>query len=106
MTPLTRPSTYPLYAPCPCLQAYLRVRQQAGVEEMGDLVLALAAEMMSFDFYPTFTSAFEVSNKVVELYMLRSGCDVCCTSDSDRTAITRWEAQLAAKAAADGRQGE
>ena len=38
--------------------------------------------------------------QVVELLMLRSGCDVCCTSDSDRTAIQRFEARLAAERAA------
>lgn len=79
-------------------QAYARVRQQEDVAEMGDLVLSLATELMSsHDFGPSFTSAFEVSNKVVELLMLRDGCDVCCTSDSDRTAIARFEAQLAAQ---------
>lgn len=46
-------------------QAYARVRQQEGMDEMGDLVLALSTELMtSFDFYPTFTSPFDVSNKV------------------------------------------
>lgn len=130
--------------PPACRQAYLRVRQQEGMAEMGDLVLGLATELMSHDFGPTFTSAFEVrkkstpgvgwairvtqhhqhphatsastafqppltrpptplqtrhqvSNKCVELLMLRQGCDVCCTSDSDRTAIQRFEAQLAAE---------
>jgi len=35
------------------------------MEEMGDLVLGLATEMMtSFDFHPTFTAPFEVANKV------------------------------------------
>ena len=33
---------------------------------MGDLVLALAGELMTFDFWPTFTDAFSVSNKVSE----------------------------------------
>lgn len=145
----------PLYLTPPVLraQAYLRVRQQEGMSEMGDLVLGLATELMTcgFDFQPTFTSPFDVSpaplekrnsraaspsshqrpctplhprcmlpnparqtppatlttkppcpahqvsNKCVELLMLRQGCDVCCTSDSDRTAIQRFEAQLAAE---------
>lgn len=46
-------------------QAYLRLRRDEAVEEMGDLVLSLSTELMtSFDFHPTFSSAFEVSNKV------------------------------------------
>lgn len=36
--------------------------------------------------------------QVVELLMLRSGCDVCCTTDADRSAISRYEAQLEAEA--------
>lgn len=80
-------------------RAYLRLRRDEAVEEMGDLVLSLSTELMtSFDFHPTFSSAFEVSNKVVELLMLRSGCDVCCTTDADRSAISRYEAQLEAEA--------
>lgn len=42
----------------------------------------------------TFVNAFEVSNKVVELLMLRAGCEVCCTSPQDRSAIQRYEQQL------------
>ncbi|KAL4451818.1 hypothetical protein ABPG75_007480 [Micractinium tetrahymenae] len=79
-------------------QAYLRLRREEGVQEMGDMVLSLSTELMtSFDFHPTFSSAFEVANKVVELLMLRSGCDVCCTTDADRSAISRYEAQLGGK---------
>ena len=49
---------------------------------------------------PTLPRASTPSMQVVELLMLRSGCDVCCTSDSDRTAIQRFEARLAAERAA------
>ncbi|PRW57522.1 hypothetical protein C2E21_4288 [Chlorella sorokiniana] len=75
-------------------QAYVRLRRQEGVSEMGDLVLGLATELMtSFDFMPTFTSAFEVSNKATELLMLRGGVTCSC---SDPGAIARYEAALAA----------
>lgn len=37
-----------------CRQAYLKLRRQEGVSEMGDLVLGLATELMTgFDFGPT-----------------------------------------------------
>lgn len=42
--------------------------------------------------------ATSLLTQVVELLMLRSGCDVCCTTDADRSAIARYEAQLAAEA--------
>ncbi|KAI7836057.1 hypothetical protein COHA_010059 [Chlorella ohadii] len=76
-------------------QAYARLRRQEGVSEMGDLVLGLATELMtSYDFMPTFTSAFEVSNKATELLMQRSGITCSC---GDPGAIARYEAALAAE---------
>lgn len=67
---------------------------------MSDLVLGLATELLGgFDFHPTFTSAFEVSNKVVELLMLRGGCVVCC---ADTEAIARYEAVLQEERAGAG----
>lgn len=45
-------------------RAYTRVRQREGVEEMGDLVLELAGELLPYDFAPTFTDAFSCANKV------------------------------------------
>ena len=39
-------------------------------------------------------SPLQVSNKVAELLMLRQGCDVCCTTAQDRSAIQRYEEQL------------
>ncbi|KAI3437861.1 hypothetical protein D9Q98_000307 [Chlorella vulgaris] len=77
--------------------AYRRLRQKEAGMDMGDLVLGLANELMPFDYTPTFTCAFSISNKAVELLMMRQGLDVCCTSESDRTAIQRYETQLAAK---------
>ena len=35
------------------------------------------------------------TRRVVEMLMLRQGCEVCCTSEADRTALERYAAQLA-----------
>lgn len=81
------------------------------MDDCSDLVLAMAGELLSFDFHDSFTSAFEVSNKasmaagctpwagrasrtlsysqVVELLMMRSGIDVCCQSPEDKSALDR-----------------
>jgi hypothetical protein len=39
----------------------------------------------------------QVSNKVVELLMLRDGVDVCCTSEEDKTLLDRYSKHLAAQ---------
>jgi hypothetical protein len=31
----------------------------------------------------------QVANKVIELVMMQSGCDVCCTSEADRERMER-----------------
>ena len=36
----------------------------------------------------------QVANKVVELVMMKGGCDVCCTSEADRERMERIEAGL------------
>lgn len=81
-------------------KAYFRLRSEEGLSEVGDLVLSMVNELLAFNFGPTFVNAFDVTNKASELLMLRAGCDVCCTSEADRTAISRYEAQLAAEKAA------
>lgn len=49
-----RCASIPRSAPLPWRQAYLKLRRQEGVSEMGDLVLGLATELMAgFDFMPT-----------------------------------------------------
>ena len=47
----------------------------------------LPQDMLTCDYSDTFTDAFEVSNKVVELLMLRQGDEVCCTDDRARTYL-------------------
>lgn len=69
--------------------AYARARRQSN--DMSDLVLSLSTELLPFDFSETFVNAFDVANKVAELLMMRSGIDVCCTSEADETLISRFE---------------
>lgn len=61
-------------------------------EAFGGLVLAMAEDLLGFDFSDSFVSAFEVANKVIEMLMLREGVDVCCVSEEDLTRADRYEA--------------
>jgi hypothetical protein len=72
-------------------RAYTEARQE-GAEDMSDVVLTMSNKLMAFDFHDTFVNSFDVSNKVVELLMMRAGVDVCCTSEDDQTLIARYEA--------------
>ena len=83
---------------CGFMQAYTKLRQQ-GQDDVSDLVLELANELLTFNYRETFVNAFEVSNKVVQLLMIRQGCDVCCASADDLTAIERYEELLSAEKA-------
>ena len=65
-------------------------------EPLQRLVFGLAEDLLSFDFSETFVSAFEVSNKVIEMLMLRAGIDVCCVGEEDVTRADRYEASLRA----------
>lgn len=76
--------------------AYVSCRQQ-GIDDMSSLVLALSNNLLAFNYRDTFTSAFEVANKVVEMLMMRSGVDVCCTGDDDVTRIERYNSQQEAE---------
>ena len=69
--------------------AYIKCRND-GANDMADLVLALSNELLAFDFTETFTGAFDVGNKVVELLMQRSGINVCCTGDGEESLIDRY----------------
>lgn len=73
-------------------------------EVLQRLVMALAADLMDFDFTDSFVSAFEVANKVIEMLMLRAGADVCCVSEDDITRAERYEA-TASSADAPTRDG-
>jgi hypothetical protein len=74
-------------------QAYGKVRQE-GATDMADLVLSLSAELQGTDFGDAFIGPFDVSNKIVELLMQRSGIDVCCTNEDD--LIGRYNAESGA----------
>jgi|TARA_B100001540_G_scaffold8078_1_gene7044 hypothetical protein len=65
-------------------------------EPLQRLVFGLAEDLLAFDFSDTFVSAFEVSNKVIEMLMLRAGIDVCCVGEEDVTRADRYEASLRA----------
>ena len=36
----------------------------------------------------------QVANKVMELVMMQSGCDVCCTSEADRERMERVTSRI------------
>lgn len=65
-------------------------------EPMQRLVFGMAEDLLTFDFSDSFVSAFEVSNKVIEMLMLRAGVDVCCVSEEDLTRAERYEESLRA----------
>jgi hypothetical protein len=68
-----------------------RKAMNGGIKDMGDLVLTMGPDLMvSADFSETFTGPYDIANKVVELLMLRSGIDVCCTSDDDLSLIANY----------------
>jgi len=70
-----------------------RLREE-GKDDAGDFLLELQTSLLKFNFYDSFTDAFEVGNKVVELMMMRMGIDVCCQSPEDKTCLQRWEKKL------------
>lgn len=74
-------------------KAYCKLRAQ-GESEAGTILLGLSSELLNFNFRETFTSAFEVSNKVMEMVMMRSGCEVCCTSPGDKERLMRVSQEL------------
>lgn len=69
--------------------AYVQCRQQ-GDDDMSSLVLGLSNQLLPFNYRETFTDAFEVANKVVEMLMMRAGVDVCCTTDEDAARLERY----------------
>eukprot|EP00200_Dunaliella_tertiolecta_P001445 CAMPEP_0202349934 /NCGR_PEP_ID=MMETSP1126-20121109/7213_1 /ASSEMBLY_ACC=CAM_ASM_000457 /TAXON_ID=3047 /ORGANISM="Dunaliella tertiolecta, Strain CCMP1320" /LENGTH=178 /DNA_ID=CAMNT_0048941815 /DNA_START=144 /DNA_END=680 /DNA_ORIENTATION=+ len=69
--------------------AYMKARA-SGQNDMTDILLALSTELStSFDFFETFTDPFEVSNKAIEVLMLRDGADVCCAHEADKARVGR-----------------
>ena len=77
-----------LSTPAPCLRKEVaRVFANArleGCHEIQDVLVALTTELQAFDFYDSFTDAFSVSNKCVELLMMRAGIDCGCSTEADR----------------------
>jgi hypothetical protein len=51
------------------MQAYAKLRQQ-GQDDVSDLVLSLATELLAFNYRETFVNAFEVSEGVWEVRTL------------------------------------
>lgn len=66
-----------------------------GCEDMGSLVMGVAAELLDFDFSDTFVNAFEVANKCSEILMMREGYEVCCINKEDETRQARYEEMVA-----------
>ena len=62
-----------------------------GCEDMGSLVMGVAAELIEFDFSDTFVNAFEVANKCSEILMMREGYEVCCINKDDVSRQARYE---------------
>ena len=56
------------------------------------VVLDVANDLTAVDFRDAFVSAFETSNKLIEMLMLRAGTDVCCVGEDDITRADRYEA--------------
>ena len=51
------------------LQAYAKARLQ-GIHEVGEVLLSISSELMSFNFRETFVNAFDVSNIAENLHMM------------------------------------
>ncbi|DBA74741.1 hypothetical protein WJX79_004155 [Trebouxia sp. C0005] len=58
-------------------QAYGKTRLQ-GSDEIGEVLLGISSELLTFDFKETFVNAFDVANKAAELLMKGMGREVCC----------------------------
>lgn len=58
-------------------QAYGKTRLQ-GSDEIGEVLLSISSELLTFDFKETFVNAFDVANKAAELLMQGMGREVCC----------------------------
>lgn len=76
-------------------EAYAELRLE-GENELGSLVLSLSDRLQNFEFRDTFTSNFEVANKVIELLMAKEGREVCCRSQADEERYARGEVDFAA----------
>ena len=82
-----------------CVESRARLEAETGEvddEAFQRMVMALASDLLAFDFNDSFVSAFEVANKVIEMLMLRQGVDVCCVSEEDLTREDRYLAWLEA----------
>lgn len=58
-------------------QAYGKTRLE-GSDEIGEVLLSISSELLTFDFKETFVNAFDVANKAAELLMKGMGREVCC----------------------------
>lgn len=58
-------------------QIFVRQRME-GENDLGSLVLAIVAEMESFDFSQSFFGEFTVANAVSDLLLDSLGIDRCC----------------------------
>lgn len=79
--------------------SYIDIRRN-GDDDVSSIVLSLSSRLLAFNYRDTFVNAFDVANKVVEVLMLRAGCDVCCTSDDDRERVQRHRQPADAAASA------
>lgn len=71
-----------------------RAQRLTGKNEATDILLGMTTDLLSYDYRDAFVNGWDISNKVLELLMLRQGIDVCCISESDRCAIARYERLL------------
>lgn len=56
-------------------EAYAKARLQ-GIHEIGEVLLSISSDLLSFNFKETFVNAFDVSNKAAELLMRSMGQEV------------------------------
>lgn len=76
-------------------------RRLAGDDDIGSIILAIGTGLIDeIDLWmESFTSSFEVANKLSELLMLRMDMEVCCTLEDASCELQRWTDELAAEEA-------
>jgi len=74
-------------------QAYERARRQEdaapGDTDLSNLLFTMLQDLQQFDYTETFTGAFDVANKIVELLMVNEGQEVCCQGADDTARLQR-----------------
>jgi len=71
-------------------EIYMRQRSQ-GDDDIGSIILCIGSELIGSDiWFESFTSSFEVANKLSEFLMLRMNMEVCCTDEDASCELQRY----------------